>query len=83
MSDDDALRELAANRGCNLVKSRIRTPEKLGYGKFGLKDAKSGKAVFGLTRDKPSASAEEIEAFLRGGAAAAWRRSLGARTVDG
>ena len=77
MSDDSTLREMAANRGCKLVKSRIRTPDKSGYGKFGLRDAKSGKAVFGLTRDKPSASAEEIETFLRGGATADWRRSLG------
>lgn len=73
----DTLREMAANRGCKLVKSRIRTPGNSGYGKFGLKDAKSGRAVFGLTRDKPSASAEEIETFLRGGATADWRRSLG------
>ena len=75
---DDALGEMAANRGCKLVKSRVRTPGKRGHGKFGLKDAKSGKAVFGLTREKPSASPEEIEAFLRGGSAAGWRRSLGA-----
>ena len=68
---------MAANRGCKLVKSRVRTPGKRGYGKFGLTDAKSGKAVFGLARDKPKASAEEIEAFLRGGASADWRRSLG------
>jgi len=76
LSDDD-LREMAANRGCKLVTSRIRTPGKKGYGLFGLKDAKSGKAAFGLTRDKPSASAEEIETFLRGGATSEWRRSLG------
>lgn len=76
MSGDDGLREMAANRGCKLVRSRVRTPGKSGYGKFGLKDA-SGKAVFGLTRGKPAASAEEIETFLRGGAGADWRRSLG------
>lgn len=73
----DELRAMAANRGCKLVTSRVRTPTKRGYGKFGLKDAKSGKAVFGLTRDKPSASADEVETFLRGGATADWRRSLG------
>ncbi len=76
MSDDEALRDMAANRGCKLIKSRIRTPGKRGYGLLGLKDAKSGKAVFGLTRDKPTASAEEIETFLRGGATSEWRRSL-------
>ena len=77
MSGDETLREMATNRGCKLVKSRIRTPGKPGYGKFGLKEAKSGKAVFGLSRDKPTASADEIETFLRGGATADWRRSLG------
>lgn len=77
MSGDETLREMATNRGCKLVKSRIRTPGKPGFGKFGLKEAKSGKAVFGLSRDKPTASADEIETFLRGGATADWRRSLG------
>lgn len=67
---------MAANRGCKLVKSRVRTPGKSGYGKFALKDA-DGKAVFGLTRGKPTASAEEVEDFLRGGALAGWRTSLG------
>lgn len=77
MSDEAALREMAANRGCKLIKSRIRTPGKRGYGLFGLKDAKNGKAAFGLIRDKPTATAGEIEAFLRGDAPSEWRRSLG------
>ena len=77
MTDDKTLREMAANRGCKLVKSRIRTPGKRGYGKFGLKETQSGQAVFGLSGEKPTASAEEIETFLRGGATADWRRSLG------
>lgn len=76
MSADEKLREMAANRGCKLVSSRIRTPGKSGYGKFGLKDS-GGNALFGLTRGKPAASAEEIETFLRGGGTADWRRSLG------
>ena len=76
MSADEDLRAMAANRGCKLVTSRVRTPGKSGYGKFALKDA-GGKAVFGLTGGKPAASAEEIETFLRGGATTDWRRSLG------
>lgn len=77
MSDEAALREKAANRGCKPIKSRIRTPGKRGYGLFGLKDAKSGKAAFDLVRDKPTATAGVIEAFLRGDAPSEWRRSLG------
>ena len=45
---DDALRDMAENRGCKLVRSRVRTPGRGDYGKFGLKDAKTGKEVFGF-----------------------------------
>ncbi|HYD11342.1 MAG TPA: GNAT family N-acetyltransferase [Allosphingosinicella sp.] len=76
---DEALREMAANRGCRLVKSRVRTPGRGDYGKFGLKDAKTGKAVLGFGKKGLTATAEEIEAFLRGGAASAWQSSVGKR----
>lgn len=76
-ADDDALREMAVNRGCTLVKSRVRTPGRGDYGRFGLKDAKSGKAVLGFGEQGLTASAEEVEAFLRGGAASAWKSSVG------
>lgn len=76
MSDDD-LRELAGNRGCKLVRSRIRTPGRGDYGRFGLKDAKTGREVFGFGRKGLTASEEEIEAFLRGNAAATWKISVG------
>jgi hypothetical protein len=74
---DAMLREMAANRGCRLVKSRRRKPGG-DYGRYGLKDAGSGKEVLGFGRDGLTATAEEIEGFLRGGAAAGWKRSLGA-----
>jgi ribosomal protein S18 acetylase RimI-like enzyme len=76
MSDDD-LRELAGNRGCKLVRSRIRTPGRGDYGRFGLKDAKTGGEVFGFGGKGLTASAEEIEGFLRGNAAATWKSSVG------
>lgn len=74
--EDDALRELAANRGCKLTKSRRR---KAGgdYGRYGLKDAKTGREVFGFGADGLTATPEEIRSFLRGGGASTWRTSLG------
>jgi ribosomal protein S18 acetylase RimI-like enzyme len=74
---DDALRDMAGNRGCTLVKSRVRTPGKGDYGRFGLKDAKTGKAVLGIGSKGLTATAEEVEAFLRGDSAAAWKSSVG------
>lgn len=74
----DQLRALAANRGCRLVASRIRTPGKGDYGRYGLKDAKSGKAVLGIGKTGLTATAEQVEAYLRGGTEADWKRSLGA-----
>lgn len=74
---DEGLRELAANRGCKLVGSRIRTPGRGDYGRFGLKDAKTGREVFGFGKKGLTATPEEIEAFLRGDAASAWKISVG------
>jgi acetyltransferase (GNAT) family protein len=73
---DAMLREMAANRRCRLVKSRRRRPGG-DYGRYGLKDASSGKEVLGFGTDGLTATPEEIEDFLRGGAAAEWKRSLG------
>ena len=74
---DDALREMAANRGCKLVKSRRRKPGG-DFGRYGLKDARSGKELFGFGAKGLTATAEEIEEFLRGGTTSSWRSSLGA-----
>jgi ribosomal protein S18 acetylase RimI-like enzyme len=73
----DALRELAQNRGCKLVASRVRTPGKGDHGKFGLKDSKSGREVFGFGRKGLTATAGEIEQYLRGDTASAWKSSVG------
>ena len=73
---DRTLRALAANRGFRLVKSRVRTPGRKDYGKYGLKDAQTGKETFGFSRHRLTASAEEIEEHLRGLAELAWKTSL-------
>jgi ribosomal protein S18 acetylase RimI-like enzyme len=77
-AEAEALRELAANRGCKLVRSRRRTPGRGDFGRYGLEDAKTGKPVLGIGKSGLTATAEEIETFLRSGAAAGWKRSLGA-----
>ena len=74
---DDALREMAVNRGCKLVRSRVRTPGRGDYGRFGLRDAKTGKEILGFGKQGLTATTEEIETFLRGGAASAWKSSVG------
>ena len=75
-SETDRLRALAANRGCKLVKSRMRTPGKGDYGRYGLKDAETGKEVLGFGKTGLTATEEEIESFLRDAASARWKRSL-------
>lgn len=74
---DDALREMARNRGCRLVKSRRRKPGG-DFGLYGLKDARTGKEVLGFGDDGFTATAEQVEQYLRGGAAARWKSSLAA-----
>jgi GNAT superfamily N-acetyltransferase len=75
MAEDDWLRDMAANRGCRLVKSRRRKPGG-DYGRYGLRDPKTGQDVFGFGADGLVATAEEVEAYLRGGLAASWKQSL-------
>jgi ribosomal protein S18 acetylase RimI-like enzyme len=72
---DDGLREAAANRGLKLVRSRIRTPGKGDYGRFGLTDA-SGARLLGFGRSGLTATAEEIADYLHKGVAADWKSSL-------
>ncbi|HYJ51983.1 MAG TPA: GNAT family N-acetyltransferase [Allosphingosinicella sp.] len=77
MEADAALRELAANRGFKLIKSRLRTPGRGDHGRFGLKDAKSGRDVFGIGKTGLTATPAEIEDFLRGDGASTWKSSVG------
>lgn len=70
----DALRAMAEHRGLKLVRSRKRTPGVGDYGKFGLTDA-SGKALLGIGDGGLTASADEIEQYLRGGTASSWKLS--------
>ena len=72
---DDRLREAAANRGLKLVRSRVRTPGKGDYGRYGLTDA-GGARLLGFGGSGLTATAEEIEAYLHKGAAADWKTSL-------
>jgi GNAT superfamily N-acetyltransferase len=71
----DALAETARNRGLKLVRSRVRTPGKWGFGKAGLTD-RSGKAVFGMDAKGPTAKPEEVEHYLRNLGARDWGASL-------
>jgi hypothetical protein len=77
-ADDAMLRELAQHRGFKLVKSLRRKPGKGDYGRYGLADAKSGKQCFGFGKRGLTATAEEIEGYLRSEAAAAWKTSIAA-----
>jgi ribosomal protein S18 acetylase RimI-like enzyme len=72
------LRDMAEHRGCKLVRSRRRTPGVGDFGRYGLKDAASGKEVMGFGPDGLTATAAEIEAFLRKGLVADWKGSLAA-----
>ena len=72
---DDRLREAAFNRGLKLVKSRVRTPGKGDYGRYGLTDA-GGARLLGFGKSGLTASAEEIEDYLHKGALADWKTSI-------
>jgi ribosomal protein S18 acetylase RimI-like enzyme len=78
MSDtgrDERLRDAAANRGLKLVKSRLRTPGKGDYGRYGLTDS-AGARLLGFSESGLTATAEEIEEYLHKGALSDWKTSL-------
>lgn len=70
---DDALREMARHRGLKLVRSRRRKPGG-DFGKYGLTDAKGG-AAFGIGKGGVTATAAEIESYLRDAVRADWAGS--------
>lgn len=70
----DALRAMAEHRGMKLVRSRKRTPGVGDYGKYGLTDA-SGKPLLWIGEAGLTATAKEIEDYLRGGALSSWKLS--------
>ncbi|MDO9370845.1 MAG: GNAT family N-acetyltransferase [Sphingopyxis sp.] len=69
-----ALREAARHRGYQLLVSKKRTPGLGDYGKFGLADGK-GKPILGTGPDGLTASAADIESYLRGGELETWKQS--------
>ncbi|UAK25562.1 hypothetical protein [Sphingomonas nostoxanthinifaciens] len=71
---DEELRDAATHRGLKLVKSRKRNAGVGDYGKFGLTDP-AGKSLFGIGDDGLTASAEEIEDYLRRGEVSTWAES--------
>lgn len=71
----DELAQSARNRGLKLVRSRVRTPGKRGFGQVGLTDA-SGKPVFGMDTKGPTAPPEMVEDYLRNLGAKDWGASL-------
>lgn len=71
---DQKLRQMAEHRGFKLVRSRRRKPGTGDYGKFGLTDA-DGKALLGQGESGLTASADDIEAYLREGAMGTWAAS--------
>ena len=76
MSDEtnDQLRDLAAHRGLKLILSRRRKAGAGDFGKFGLTDA-AGKPLLGISEEGLTASAADVEAYLRTGAVSTWRQS--------
>lgn len=73
----DDLSESARNRGLKLVRSRVRSAGKAGFGKVGLTDA-AGAPVFGMEGGRPAADPRELAGYLRGIGVSDWRASLGA-----
>jgi ribosomal protein S18 acetylase RimI-like enzyme len=77
MANDEMLREMARHRGFRLVKSRRRKPGSGDFGRYGLTDA-AGKKCLGFGKTGLTATAEQVESYLRSIESTSWRRSIGA-----
>lgn len=71
---DDQLRAMAEHRGLKLLRSRKRKPGVGDFGKFGLIGAK-GEALLGIGKAGLTATAQEVEDYLRGRALGTWKLS--------
>lgn len=71
---DEQLRAMADHRGLKLLRSRKRTPGAGDYGKYGLTD-QAGDPLLGIDDVGLTASAQEIEDYLRGSAISTWKLS--------
>ncbi len=74
---DDQLREMARHRGLKLIKSRRRKPGTGDFGKYGLTDA-DGKTLLGIGDDGLTASADDIQDYLRSSEQSTWKQSADA-----
>lgn len=75
-AEGDRLADMARNRGLKLLRSRVRTKGKPGFGCYGLAD-QNGDPVFGVRGKRAlRASAKEIEEYLRGVETGDWKQSL-------
>lgn len=70
----EQLRTMAEHRGMKLVRSRKRTPGAGDFGKYGLTDG-GGEPLLGIGDAGLTASAQEIESFLRSSALSTWKLS--------
>ncbi len=73
-TNDDQLRAMAEHRGLKLLRSRKRKPGVGDFGKFGLIGAK-GEALLGIGKAGLTATAQEVEDYLRGRALGTWKLS--------
>jgi ribosomal protein S18 acetylase RimI-like enzyme len=74
LASDDQLREMAQHRGLKLLRSRRRKPGVGDYGKYGLTD-ESGIALLGVGENGLTASAQDIEDYLRASELGTWKQS--------
>jgi N-acetylglutamate synthase-like GNAT family acetyltransferase len=74
---DDQLRAMAQHRGLKLVKSRRRKAGIGDFGKYGLTDA-DGRKLLGIGEEGLTASADDIQNYLRSSEQSTWKQSADA-----